>query len=283
MNFSSHLEFCKAISEACNQDPRTSYFANLPAYISRGQFYKSMHTYALSNLPELLEVLVETLTLFEKFKLDEAQTRQSLKPIIESIQHEIQSSTNFKHHYYYKKQILFYTQILNHSKELISQYLNLSHESSLPSEKFFKENQLGFFLSFISYIYFDLWISPSQLFFPEKSTCSGAWTIWEKIDYFQLTEHIYVNHNFQGFGPSLYQHHFWNDKLDSESMVKAMIIRMGELGNPSIPYNIVDWNIRIFLRFLGVSDYKRCDREIEFLKNHERIFNQLLAKKFIRQ
>ena len=282
MNFSSHLEFCKAVSNVCSQDSRTSYFGNLPAYISRGQFYNSAHTYALSNLPELLEIAVGTFALFEKYKLDETQTRESLKPIIESIQQEIQNSTNFNHRYYYKKQILFYTQILDHSKELISQYLNLSGEQGLPLDEFFKNNQLGFFLSFISYIYFDLWVAPRQLFFPGKSTCSGAWDVWENIDYFQLTEHIHVNEGFIGFGPALYEHSFWNEKLDPEAMVKAMIIRMGELGKPAIPYSIVDWNIRIFLRFLGVSDYKRCDRELEFLKSHERIFDQLLIEKFVR-
>ncbi len=242
-----------------------------------------MHTHALSNLPELLEVAVGTFSMFEKFKHDEAQTRESLKPLIESIQQEIQNSTNFNHRYYYKKQILFYNQILDHSEELIAQYLKLSQESYLPSEEFFKENQIGFFLSFISYIYFDLWIAPRQLFFPDKSTCSGAWSVWEDIDYFQLTELIQVDDDFQGFGAALYEHSFWNEKFDPHAMVKAMIIRMGELGNPAIPYSTVDWNIRIFLRFLGVSNYKRCDRELEFLKDHECVFNQLLVKKFVRQ
>lgn len=283
MNYSSHLEFCKAIATVCNQDHRSSYIGNLPAYTSRGQFYNSMHTYALSNLPELLEVAVETFTTFEKFKLDEVDTRDSLIPHIESIQQEIQNSTNFNHRYYYKKQILFYNQVLDNSKELISQYLDLSRESHLPSDEFFKENQVGFFLSFVSYIYFDLWMVPRQLFFPDKSTCSGAWAVWEDIDYFQLTEFIHGNEDNQGFGDVFYDHAFWKEQLDPYAMVKAMIIRMGELGNPSIPYSIVDWKIRIFLRFLGVSNYIRCDRELEFLKNHEDIFNQFLIKKFIRQ
>jgi len=283
MNYSNHLEFCKSIATICNQDLRTSYLGNIPAYISRGQFYNSMHTYALSNLPELLEVAAETFTTFEKLKLDETQTRQLLSPHIESIRQEIQNSTNFNHRYYYKKQILFYNQILDHSKELISQYQGLSRESHLPSDEFFKENQVGFFLSFVSYIYFDLWMAPRQLFFPDKSTCSGAWSVWEEIDYFQLTEFMHSNESGQSFGDALYDHVFWKEKLDSYAMVKAMIIRMGELGNPSIPYGIVDWNIRIFLRFLGVSNYIRCDRELEFLKSHEVVFNQLLIKKFIRQ
>jgi hypothetical protein len=283
MNYSRHLEFCKAISTVCAQDLRTSYFANLPAYVSRGRFYNSMHTYALSNLPELLEVASETFTIFEKYELDEEKTRQSLSPLIESIQQEIQNSTNFNHRYFYKKQTLFYNQVLDHSKELISQYLDLSHEPHLPSGEFFKEHQVGFFLSFVSYIYFDLWMAPRQLFFPDKSTCSGAWSVWEEIDYFQLTEFMHANEGRQGFGSALYDHVFWKEKLDPYAMIKAMIVRMGELGNPSIPYSIVDWNIRIFLRFLGVSNYIRCDRELEFLKSHEGIFNQFLIKKFIRQ
>ena len=63
-------------------------------------------------------------------------------------------------------------------------------------------------------------------------------------------------------------------------MVKYLIVRMGEKGSPCISYSTVDWNIRIFLRYLGVDDYKRGDAEFEFIKKLETHLDNLFRKAY---
>ena len=66
-------------------------------------------------------------------------------------------------------------------------------------------------------------------------------------------------------------------------MLKALIIRMGEMGSPPISYSIIDWNIRVLLRYLGLNDYKKSDMEYSFLKNFEAHMKVLFQKKFNKQ
>ena len=72
----------------------------------------------------------------------------------------------------------------------------------------------------------------------------------------------------------------WDEQLDPLSLIKAMLIRMGEKGSPTIPYSIVDRTMREFLRFLGLNQYKRADAELEFLKNYELQQSEFFIKLF---
>ena len=59
-------------------------------------------------------------------------------------------------------------------------------------------------------------------------------------------------------------------------MIKAIIIRMGELAIPSINYETIDFVIRDIFTYLHVDKYKRVDLEMEFLKRfEEEIINEM--------
>ena len=72
----------------------------------------------------------------------------------------------------------------------------------------------------------------------------------------------------------------WGEQLNHFSLIKAMIIRMGEMGSPPIPYSFIDGTLRELLRFLGLNEYKRADVELEFLKNYESQQTELFIKLF---
>jgi hypothetical protein len=283
MNPISHLNFARNILKRCRLDERAACFANIPAFISRGVFYNSMFTHALSHLPDMLEALGDVGSSLERHGNDVDATREELEPTIKSLQQEIRDARNFMQQYHYKKRLLFYRQILDASREIVAQYQRMSGEKTLPPARFYDDNQAAVFLAFAAYIYFDLWIGPRQLFFPQTSGCSGSWALWEDIDYFQVTEAFFGDSAGGDICSGLYDDKSWRETFDPFDMIKAMIIRMGEKGSPAIAYSIVDWNIRIFLRYLGVNEYKRGDAELGFLNRHEALLDALLREVYKKQ
>ena len=191
----------------------------------------------------------------------------------------MQNSTNYMERYYYNRKYLFYKQILHTLQEIIDQYTSTSGEKRISKSLFDKESEGALFLSFLSFVYFDLWLVPRQLFFPMSSFCSGSWQLWTEIDYFKLMEE-FLPESETIFFPEVYHNSIWNDPLDPFSLIKAMLIRMGEKGSPPISYSIADRTMREFLRFLGLNEYKRVDAELEFLKNYELQQEELFKKLF---
>lgn len=152
-------------------------------------------------------------------------------------------------------------------------------------------------LSTLSYLYFDTFIKPMQLFLPHSSACSGRWEFWDSVDFFAFKEKLpnkefnfdlrdkimkskIWNINFDlSIFPVIVQRRLMkekllNKKLNPASMIKAMIIKMGEMGRPFINYEAVDFSIREFFTYLGEKKYTRVDREIEFLR---RLDNEIIT------
>lgn len=283
MNHINHLNFARNILKRCRLNEHAACFANVPAFISRGIFYNSMFTHALSHLPDMLEVFGDICSSLERHGNDVDKTRKDLEPAIKSLKQEMQDAKNFMQQYHYKKRLLFYQQLLDASLEIIDQYKRMSGEKTLPPARFYQDNQAALFLSFVSCIYFDLWVGPRQLFFPQTSICSGSWALWEDIDYFKITEAFSGASANDDICSDLYKDKSWQENFDPFAMVKTMIIRMGEKGSPSIAYSIIDWNIRIFLRYLGINEYKRGDAELEFLNKHETHLDALMREAYKKQ
>tara|TARA_Y100000310_G_scaffold345796_1_gene470066 strand:+ start:2611 stop:3423 length:813 start_codon:yes stop_codon:yes gene_type:complete len=148
-------------------------------------------------------------------------------------------------------------------------------------------------LATISHLYFDSFISPIQFFLPHSSGCSGKWDFWDSIDFFKFKERLQdkkfnfgvrekilksktwnVKFNLSDF-PVIVQRRLTkekllNKKLNPAAMIKAMIIKMGEMGRPFINYETVDFSIREFFTYLGEKKYLRVDREMEFLRRMDK-------------
>ena len=280
MNHLYHIAFTKHILASCGLDERAAYFANLPAFLSQQHTYTDMFTHSLSHLPDMLEVTGHVFTLLEEQGQDIEKTNSLLEPTLQRLKEDLKSSSNSMEYYYYSKKLFFYEQIINYHKDVLDQCSQNEENSISLFSSFYQENLEALFLSFVSYIYFDLWVTPRQLFFPNNATCSGSWALWEEVDYFKLSQ-WFAKHNSDSNTPEdLFSKEKCNDKLMGPAMIKAMIVRMGEKGNPPIQYSVIDWNIRIFFRFLGIKGYKRFDSEMEYLLLHESGIQEIMRSKF---
>ena len=275
----NHLYFARQILKVCQLDEQAAYLANLPSFIKQKHTYNNVFIQPLSHLPDMLEVVVHIFASLDKQGHDEQKTLKYIEPALKSLQQDMQNSTNYMERYYYHRKHFFYKQILHALKEISNQYTSMSGEKRILRSLFGKENEGALFLSFLSFVYFGLWLTPSQLFSPMSSLCSGSWDLWEEVDYFKLLEEFLPESETEFFS-EIYSSAIWDEPLNHFSLIKAMLIRMGEKGSPSIPYSIVDGTMRKFLRFLGLNEYKRVDAELEFLMNYESQQEELFRKLF---
>jgi len=144
----------------------------------------------------------------------------------------------------------------------------------------------------ISSMYFNNYITPAQFFLPSTSLFSGHWKFWDKVNYTELMKKAYKKETTDLVTKELSKNETWKTKfsyddfpeiikrrlikenafekkLDPDAMIKAIIIKLGELGIPPINYEIVDYSIRHIFTYLAVSKYLRVDREILFLRRFE--------------
>ena len=99
MNQNVNLKFAKKILASCGLDENAAYLANLPVFIAQGPFHGSMFTHALTNLPDMLEVIEEIFSSMEKMGQNPEETRQALDGTIKSTQQSMQNSNNFMEYF----------------------------------------------------------------------------------------------------------------------------------------------------------------------------------------
>lgn len=147
-------------------------------------------------------------------------------------------------------------------------------------------------LAVLGSVYGSTFFLPTQFFLPDSSLCSGHWKFWESINYQSLLERA-QGKDFQlkmgrnmlqkkiqaDFKPEdfpeivsmrLKKEKLYGRPLDILGLLKGIIIRMGELASPSVPYEVVDFSIRRFFSYLEIKQYVRVDREVLFLRRMEK-------------
>jgi len=187
------------------------------------------------------------------------------------------------------KNSIYYINIKKKHEESIKLFNGVCEFAGYKGQKKISKNKVYAALSCISHIYFDAFTKPVQFFLPHSSACSGKWDFWDSIDFFAFKEKLQNKEFNFGFREKVAKSRIWGTKfnlsefpvivqrrlvkeklLDKElnpaSMIKAMIIKMGEMGRPFINYEVIDFSIRELFTYLGEKKYTRVDREIEFLK-----------------
>ena len=141
-------------------------------------------------------------------------------------------------------------------------------------------DKLSAAVSLLSHTFFDTYNNPVQIFLPTCSLCSAQWDFWSKIDYMKFRGDFYKPENIVPFRKEIAKSKVWNTTLKPEALMKAMIIRLGEMGQPAIPYETVDMGVRDFLRYMNIDEYQRADEEIKFLRDLEDEIAAIIYKKF---
>lgn len=227
-----------------------------------------LYTHSLHNLPQILDSAIDTF-----------------------------SGKNTK----IAKNTIYYSNIKKNYEEFIKLFNNVCESVGYKEQKKIGKNKMYAALSYISHIYFDTFTKPVQFFLPHSSTCSGSWEFWDNIDFFAFKEKL-KNKEFNfNFRENIMKSEVWNvkfdlntfpliiqrrlikeklldKKLNPAAMIKAMIIKMGEMGRPFINYEIIDFSIREFFTYLAEKKYLRVDREMEFLKRLDNEIIKLLKE-----
>lgn len=238
--------------EACGCDISNSIYAFLPNINEDTRLY----TNSLHNLPQVLD---SSISLF----------------------------TDKKPHAH--KKSIYFINIKRNEEKILKLFNGVCDYIGHEGQRKIGCDRLQAALSYIISVYLSTYMSPIQFFLPYSSTCSGKWQFWDSINFFAFKEKL-KNKEFNfDFREKMAKNKIWkikfdlntfpvivqrrllkekllDKKLNPASMIKAIIIRMGETGRPFINYEIVDFSIRELFIYLGEKKYLRVDREMEFLK-----------------
>ena len=166
-------------------------------------------------------------------------------------------------------------------------FLQSAKSLNLTRTNVISDNKLEVGLSVLSSLYLTTFYHPIPFFLPFSSCYCGRYDFWDKIDYITLRSKVGNFAFSEKLMGEITSSEFWNVKtemdvfpmavrerllrnreMDKEynpaAMMKAMIIRIGELSN--VDYGVLDRSIRSFLRYVEHVDYVRPDRELEYLK-----------------
>ncbi|HLD43056.1 MAG TPA: hypothetical protein VJB08_03675 [Candidatus Nanoarchaeia archaeon] len=247
MDSKTHLLISQKILKSCNADESNAFFSLIPGIQFHLQPFNSLYTHTLENQPRLLDAA---------FCLFKGKKTNISKGSLEYL--KIQAE---------KDNLLVSISELGQEKTL-----NLSRQDAC--------------LSLITHIYLNACVYPVQAFLPYSAIPSGHWEFWNKIDYSllqrrwqekQLQQEFRekvakadidkIQINSEAFPPLIRKRVLKqkDNDLNSPALLKAMIIRLGELGSPPVNYETVDRAVRFLLRHLNINKHLRVDRERAYL------------------
>ena len=252
--------------EACSCDINTLVYTFTPTI---GEDI-SLYTHNLHNLPQILDSAIEIFT--------EKKTKVAKKSI-------------------------YYVNLKKNQEKSIKLFSDVCGLTGYKGQIKISPNKVHAGLSALSRLYFDSFIRPIQFFLPHSSVCSGRWDFWDSIDFFSFKERLQDKKFNFDFREEIIQNKVWNfkfdlkefpiivqrrlmkekllgKKLNPEAMIKAMIIRLGEMGRPFINYEIIDFSIREFFTYLEAKKYLRVDREMLFLRKLDKEMVNILKECF---
>jgi len=231
MDWQTHVVLAIKLLKTCRCDEGAAIYSTLPAIDSKPAHFHRLYAHILHNQPKILDSSIEIFT-GNNIGVD-------------------------KESYEYGR-----------IKEMKGEFLELLSDPIIKNKniKIISSDKISAALSLISHIYFDTFNNPVQAFLPLSSIASGQWKFWDTIGYLDFRNKFYKKESIELFRKKMINSDIWNIKLDGKAMIKAMIVRMGELAEPKISYNVIDDAIAIFFRYLLGPGYKK---HISFGKEYE--------------
>ncbi len=153
-------------------------------------------------------------------------------------------------------------------------------------------------LSIVLSAYLDCFFKPLQYHIPNSAACAGQWEFWDQIDYKKFLHAFSYKEIQEDFCQKMLQHKIWqtailpedfsfavkkalekrdmlNSPLDSHALIKAIIIRTGELSQ--LNYELIDLAVRRFFTQTKVDKYLRIDREMLFLRRLDKAIRDVVT------
>jgi hypothetical protein len=234
--------------KACGCEPGSSIYSVLPALDREPAHFHRVYAHVISNFPRMLTTA--THIFCDDWPLDFP---------LDTASYEYERITTDSNYY----------------MDLAKEAAALVNDDAMLDPK---PELVGGGLSLLSHLYFDTYNNPVQAFLPDSVYPSGQWDFWSKTDYMIFRTKFYTEKALTVFREGYLESKIWNARIDPFKMVKAMIIRLGDLSQPVMGYEVVDSKIREFLGFLGYTRHARADKELRFCKALEREIEALIRK-----
>lgn len=243
MDHLTHIGMAYKLLESCGCDNRAALYSLLPAIDREPAHFHRVYAHIISNFPKILTTAIHVFS-------------DNNVPVD-------------KNSYEYKR----ISDDRNYFLKLTKAASPIINDNSISDPS---SDKVSAGVALLSHIYFDTFNNPVQAFLPESVCSSGQWEFWKNVGYLTFRSKFYREDVIQIFRERLLNDKIWDTKVDPYTLIKAMVIRMGDLSQPGIEYEIVDWKIREYLRFLGCDEYKRPDKELQFCKKLEKKIESLI-------
>lgn len=248
MDHVTHLVMTYKLLNSCGCDPGSSIYSVLPSLDREPAHFHRMYAHVISNFPRMLTNA--THIFCDDWPLDFP---------LDTTSYEYERITTDSK---------YYMSLLKDAAAIVNDDSMLNPTPAL----------LGGGLALLSHLYFDTYNNPVQAFLPNSVYPSGQWDFWKNVDYMEFRTKFYTEKAIAAFRKGFLESHIWNAKVDPGKMVKAMIIRLGDLSQPVQGYEVVDSKINEFLGFLGSKEQGRVDEELQFCNNLEKEIEVLIRQ-----
>ncbi|MFA6356277.1 MAG: hypothetical protein WCY23_04115 [Candidatus Omnitrophota bacterium] len=284
MDWGSHMVLAARLLDSSKLDVGAAIYSVIPVIDQKPAHFHRVYAHILENQPDFLDVTLELFKRPEVVKRDFAALGKFISEKTAQLQKEYDSVPvkEAAKRQRIEKRIYAFTRI----GEETPGFLKLLDDARdvVGDERVTKisTDKLSAAVSLLSHTYFDTYNNPVQIFLPTCSLCSAQWDFWSKIDYMKFRGDFYKPENIVPFRKEIAKSKVWNVTLKPEALMKALIIRLGEMGEPAIPYEIVDMGVRDFLRYMGIDEYQKADKELKFLHDLEKEISEIIYKNFAR-
>ncbi|MFH1327484.1 MAG: hypothetical protein ABIH76_01330 [Candidatus Bathyarchaeota archaeon] len=236
MDHISHISLAYRLLELCNLDKTACIYSLLPALDREPAHFHRVYGHIIAKFPSILTSAIQILS--------------GKDTAADTTTYEFERINADK---------TYYEKIVEQALPLVGDESILTPSSDVASGA----------LALLSHIYVDTFNNPVQAFLPQSTSCSGQWKFWLTVNYLSFREKFYTKETIEKFRKSMFTTDLWKGKMDAYTLMKSMIIRLGDLAIPGVEYETIDNILRDFLHFTGCSEYVRPDKELKFCHSLE--------------
>lgn len=283
MDWGTHVVLAAKLLDSCGLDKGAAIYSNLPVIDNKPAHYHRVYAHILENQPSILDVAIEIFGSKEVASRDFDALAKRMSAKVDHLKKGVEKASGYEERNGFEKKIYAYTRIIEEAEtfvELTDKARDLLADDDVSK---ISGDKMSAAVSLISHIYFDTFNNPVQVFLPHSSLPSAQWDFWDNIDYMRFRSEFYNDDNINVFRQEIARSKVWEVRLTPAALIKAMIIRVGELSQPSIKYEVIDWAIREFLRYMDVGHYYRADVELEFCRDIEADIIRIIQTKFAKK
>ncbi len=282
VDWGTHVVLAAKLLESCELDKGSAIYSVIPVIDKEPAHFHRVYAHILANQPGFLEVAMEIFGSNEVKNRDFSALNKKTENEVQDLKRKLESlqSNGYEERHPIENKIYAYKRITEEAPVFIQHAEAAVDIVGDKSVRNIGRDKMSSAVSLLSHLYFDVWNNPVQAFLPESSYCSAQWEFWANIDYMKFRSDFYKPASIDAFRREIAAAPVWKMKLSPEAIIKAMIIRLGEGGQPSIPYEVVDQGIRDFMRYMNINEYQRADNELDFCRELENTIQESIYKQY---